>query len=274
MNAPPPIPNDPRLLSSDGGGESGGGRMRPIDCDDPRLTQALQQKGGWLASLDEYAAATGLTVEEILSQLGPHLDDGTLALEPSPDHRALFLHTAASGRPAASLVDVPENLWERLRRHADVAGAYALWQLIRNLELAGWVVETRVSHILQGMTDRLVELPRLGVRVKGAVHPVLPYPSAEALAADQGLLTAYERAQARRLGVVCSHGALDMVATAYNAWRLARPYQAQLEVFVLEEPRFNPTLLTAKDGAITPKVVNRDELGPVWQPPQRPSERG
>jgi hypothetical protein len=235
---------------------------RVLTTSDSRLTRLMQRDPLRCATINEYAQATGIDAGEIVELLGVYLDDGSLSIEVHGDD--VFLHTAPDGRPAPDgLVDVPANLWELLRVRFSVPHAHQLWRLTRALEAAGWRVEHQPGRIMFGL-GRLHEAPLMGVDVGNTVVPLLLFPSPVALTAPDGLLNTYENAGAAAVGIVCAQGALDEMATTVRAWMLSRQTPPPMSVLLLESPRFNPTLLSPGDGAITPRsvAINVLETGP------------
>ena len=226
---------------------------RVVVTDDTRLTRLMQRDTLRCASVNEYAQASGIDAGEIVGLLGTYLDDGSLAIEVHGDD--VFIHTAPHGRPAPEgLAETPANLWELLRDRFSIPHAHQMWRLTRALEAAGWRVEHHRSRIMFGL-GRLREAPLMGVDVGNTVVPLLLFPSPVMLTAPDGLLNAYESAGAAAVGVVCAQGSLDEMATTVRAWMLSRQTPPPLSVILLESPRFNPTLLSPSDGAITPRSV-------------------
>jgi hypothetical protein len=226
---------------------------RVLTATDPRLTRVMHREPLRCATLSEYAQATGMDATEVLQLLETFLDDGSVSIEVHGEE--VFLNTAAAGRPVpAHLADTPPNLWETLRHRFDVPHAHQLWRLTRSLEAAGWRVEHNPSRIMFGL-GRLSDLPVMGVDVGNTVVPLLLFPSAVALTAADGLLNTYESAGAAAVGIVCAQGALDEMATTVRSWVLGRQVPPPTSVLILESPRFNPTLLSPRDAAVTPKAV-------------------
>lgn len=231
---------------------------RIISVADSRLNNLLLNNPERCASVDEYSSATGIDTGDVLELLGAYIDDGTLGLEFVGD--AIFVNTAPSGRPAPPHhAQVPPNLWERLRMVAPSELAYGLWKLIRGLERGGWKTETQPAKINSGLA-RLEDPPFLGVWVGGVVVPVLVFPTTDALQANHGLLSNYDQAGASAVAVVCDAGALDSTITAVRRWVHERRIVPGLSVLVLESPRFNPTLITPNDAAVTARSVTREVI--------------
>lgn len=237
---------------------------RVVNVGDARLTGVLVRGFPVCASLDEYAAATGIPVDELVQLLEGHLGDNSLALEVAGDE--VFLLTAPHGRPVPpECADVAPNLWEHLRRHAGPERAFELWRLFRGLERSGWRVEAQAERIVEGMS-RMAFPPQLGVYVGQRAVPLILFPLVDELRSTGGLLTSYEQAGAAMVGVVCEEGALDAAVTASRKWILAhRRVLASLSILVLEAPRFLPVLLSGIDAAVAPVALTHATIQEyVW----------
>lgn len=221
---------------------------------DARLTRIMQRSPDRCASVSEYAAATGMTTDEVIELLGPHLDSGVLDLEVWGSE--IFVHTAPNGRFEVdpSLPQVAPNLWELLRASTTVEYAYALWRLVRDLQSAGHVVEVHPHRIVSGLGP-LRTRPLLGIYHGPLVVPVLVLPTTDDLASPTGVLADYERAGADLVAVICDEGALESRVTAVRRWVLSRHAPARTQVAILEAPRFAVTVITAEDGAVAPVTV-------------------
>ena len=229
-----------------------------LELTDLRLKLALTRDGGELASLNEYAAACGIDAGVILTSLEPYLLDGTLLVEFVGGE--MFLHTAPMGRPTPSgVIEVAENLWERLRVAATPDQAYTLWKLTRALENSGWKVETRSGRVAFGL-GRLATPPRIGLTVRARIVPLLGFPDLNELASPGGMIDQYEFAGATALAVTCDKGQLDRTITEIRRHLLTRRMPTQLNLIVCEAPRFNPTLLTAGDRAVAAHSVSIDHV--------------
>lgn len=246
---------------------------------DARLTRILQRHPQRCASVSEYATATGMTTDEIIELLGPHLESGLVDLEVWGAE--IFVHTAPGGRIETDreLPQVAPNLWELLRGSAPVEYAYALWKLVRDLQSAGHVVEVH-PHRVVSQLGPVRSRPYLGVYNGPLVVPVLVLPTADELATPTGLLADYERAGAEMVAVVCDEGALDSRVTAVRRWMLGRALPGQMQVVILEAPRFNVTVIDAHDSAVAPVTVSAYHPQPhAWDldlagGPQGPSFTG
>lgn len=231
---------------------------RIISVTDSRLNNILINQPDRCATISEYSSATGIDTGSVIELLGTYIDDGTLELEFVGDE--IFLHTAPLGRPApVHSAQVPPNLWEKLRSIASSDFAYGLWKLIRGLERGGWRTETQISKINSGL-GKLENPPYLGVWVGGVVVPVSVFPTMESLQSHNGILSTYDNAGASAIAVVCDDGALDENVTAVRRWVLAHNQLPNLSVMILEAPRFNPTLITPNDAAVSARNVSREVL--------------
>lgn len=230
-----------------------------IILSDPRLKRIIIRDPERCATLNEYASACGMDTAEVVEALGPYLDTAELALDFYGDE--VFLHTAPNGRgPESGALNIPPNLWERLRERCSVDEAYALWKLLRSLQRSGWTVEHRLHRIMFGIGP-VRDVPYLGVVTGHATIPTLIFPPADSLISSDGLLEQYEQAGATALAVICDERALDEMVTAVRRWVLSRPVPIGMSVLVLEAPRYNPTLLSPGDAAVVPVAVTRDTLG-------------
>jgi hypothetical protein len=231
----------------------------PIHVGDPRLNRMLLHEPSKCASLNEYAQACGMPTNQVATLLDEFLDSEAIGLDFFADE--VFVNTAPHGRPAPDgTVDIPPNLWEQLRVRVGVDTAYTLWKLLRSLERSGWVVEHRLHRIMFGLAS-VADPPYLGVKAGAIWVPLMIFPSPDALIRSGGLLDQYERAGSSAIGVVCDEQELDSMVTAVRMWALSKREPPVLSVLVLEAPRYNPTLLTPRDAAITPVAVTRDALG-------------
>lgn len=238
---PPPAPPPPPLVSTE----------------DPRLDALLRRDPTRCATIGEYAAASGLSVERVLDLLGPHLDDATLALEIVRDD--VFLHTAPAGRPPRSGPGrVPANLWELLRAQLAPEAAYLAWRAVRQLQDSGWVVEVRPPQII-GALGPVNPRPLFALYVGPSLVPVVIYPGLSELAAPTGPLAPLEAARVPVAAVIVAEGMLDRSLTALRHHLLARSPSTTAAI-VLEAPSFNPTLITDADSALRPRSVSRESL--------------
>lgn len=231
---------------------------RALIVADPRLTRLLQREPERCASLSEYAAATGIDTGRVMELFSSALDDGTLGFEPvGPE---IFIHTAPRGRPSpVATREVAPNLWERLRTHGDKHHAYALWQLMRSLEDAGWRVEANSSGIMFSMRP-LADVPELGLTIGTRVVPLVVYPPTSTIASPNGRLYDLAAAGAVSAAIICDSGALDEMVTAVRRFYLEVGTEVAMSVLILEAPRYAPVLLNQNDASVAPRSVTRAAL--------------
>ena len=227
-----------------------------LTFEDMRLTRAFQRDPHRYASINEYAAATGINVDGILGLLREPLERGALDVEAVGGE--IFVHTAPSGRPGPrGAGQVPPNLWELLRRDHTEDEAFALWRITRDLQAGGWTVEADPRNIPSITTQTAL----LAVRFSNSVVPVLVLPTFDEVASQSGMLTRYEISGMGLCAVMCEHRQLDSMVTAVRRWMLGRPARAGLDVLVLEAPRYQPVLLTSDDGGLNPRSVSANIHG-------------
>lgn len=227
---------------------------RTVAFADTYLTDAFLRGAERRATVGEYARAAGCDVAAVVAALGPYLDDGSLVLEAVDGE--VFVLTAPQGRPVPDgTADVPANLWELLRGHADQAGAAELYRLVRALEAGGWHVEVNPARIRHD-TDRGAPRAVLGVDVGSAIVPVHLAHRVELAA----LLDRYDAAGASAVAIAIGAGELERFVTGARRHHLARGWPSGLSVLVLEAPRYAPTLVSPADGAVRPRSVTRAGL--------------
>lgn len=229
---------------------------RPLTFGDMRLTRTLQDRGHLYASIDEYAQATGMSIQELLEQIRPATLTGDLAWE-TVGGQAFLLTRQPDGRPRR----LPPNLWEQLRRRNSLDSAYQLWRLGRDLEDAGWQVDFSPEAVA-GRTAALA-LP-----LKDAVAPLLLFPEPELLLQENGPLGRLERAGHPICAIACRNRQLDRTVTAVRTWMLDRSSPAGLVALVLEEPLYQPLRIDHSDGSLQPRSSSIDaERRSGWRPP-------
>jgi hypothetical protein len=222
---------------------------------DARLNRVMHQFPERYATVDEYAAAAGLDISDVMSLLEPFFEDGSLFLELV--NGETFVLTAPSGRPIIDdqLCDVPANLWERLRLISSPSESYLGWSLMRGLERNGWAVrpslpnESRIGSFLAP----------LQARVGGRLIPVLVYSDHALIGSPIGVLADAARMGHRSVILCCELGELDTLSTEVRRF-LLEGRGGRIYVLVLEAPSFNPVLFSANDNAVLPKSVTRVAL--------------
>ena len=228
---------------------------RILSFDDMRLTRAFQQDPLRCATLNEYSAATGISVDAVLDMLAGSFRRSELDVEAVGGE--IFVHTAPAGRPAPTgLAQTVPNLWEILRRTNSREESYELWRLFRDLEQAGWLVETDHRSFGAEGAWRV----SVGLRFALSTVPILVLPATGAVSSQAGPLTSLELARVGLCAITCPHRGLDATVTAVRQWMLGRPARAGLDVLVLEAPRYQPVLITSDDGSITPRAVTIDAI--------------
>lgn len=230
-------------------------RLPVLTFEDMRLTRLFHQEPQRCATVNEYAAATGIPVDRLLEMLSHPLQRGELDVEAVGGE--IFVQTAPMGRPAPKgFGQTQPNLWEILRRDHSREQAYALWRIMRDMESGGWRVEADARFVPTGRMESAL----LGLRFSLSTVPVLVLPDPVDISSQAGPLTHLEIAGMGLCAVTCLHRGLDATVTAVRQWMLGRPARAGLDVLVLEDPRYQPVLLTSDDGSITPRSVTIDAI--------------
>jgi hypothetical protein len=225
-----------------------------INVADARLQRLMVTDAQRCASVNEYAASTGIAVARVIELLGEHLDAGMLSLEIAGGE--VFVHTAPTGRRADG-VQVPPNLWEMLRRSGNPEHAFRLWRMIRELEEAGWQTEADPKRIPE---TSIGEVALVGIRLGAYVMPLVVLPSADELGHPAGVLSRFERRSVPLVGVVCARGDADTAVTAVRRWMLTRHAMTRLDILILEHPRYQPVLLRGEDASVAPVSVTREAV--------------
>ncbi len=219
------------------------------------LMDLLEHNPMRCATISEYAVESGLGVPQVLTAFSRFLEEGSLVLEPVGDE--IFVQTRPQTQGYANVIvrEFPPNLWAEIASRRSQANAYGIWMLIRDMERAGWNIEARPAFARYGLGPT-TKPPVFGIFVQNAIIPVSVYPDREALLEEKGVLASFEAAGATSIAVVCSEGALDETVTTVREWMLAKTYQVEMSVLVLEEPRYEPILVRSDDGSVTPHAVN------------------
>lgn len=216
------------------------------------LNHVMVERPDGYATVDEYAAATGLTVEQVLEAMQPALTTATLRLDPVGD--AMFVHTAPAGRRPATAV--PANLWEHLRLHGPEPVAYTRWRLIRQMEHAGWQVTANPEHTRESQSHSHDHPVVLGLYVHNRILPLLDSPDPDEFCTARCPLTRLDARGARAFALTCHNGELAHTVTSVRHWLLSRA-RRDTAVFVLEAPRYGATLLRQTDSSVTPISVTQ-----------------
>lgn len=234
-----------------------------LTFDDMRLTRALLNDPQRCASINEYSSATGIPISRMLELLGTALERGQLEMETAGGEA--FVHTAPEGRLAGAQAGIPPNLWESLRNGRDIDTAFALWRLTRGLQHGGWAVEARQEEIpaIGGHSTFLALTFNRADKV-----PLLVLPDSEEIASPAGPLTRYERENTQVVAIATRNGELDHCVTGVRRWMLGALPPPRLHVLLLEDPRYQPVLLSGSDTSVTPRAVTRLLVEALARPSQ------
>lgn len=210
-----------------------------IQVSDMRL-QRLILNGFDLASLSDYSKRSEIDVAEVISQLEPYLDGVTLDLETA--NGGVYLLTAPAGRHIIGSESLPPpNLWEELRRAGDPSFASLLLSVIREIEFGGWVVKpARDSFAF------------LSILYNNKLVPLLLTDDASRLTKAGSLLDTALSNGDTAVVVLSNPGGLDLLHSEVRRWFSLRP-GVDLEVVVLEKPRYTPTIFSPNDRSVSPE---------------------
>lgn len=232
-------------------------RITPVfDAGNSLLNQLMRRDPLRCASLSEYAEATGLPISEVVTHLGPMLDSGAAALETHAGE--VFVLTGADGRRRGAATTEP-NLWEVIRRHANVADSYRRWRLLRALSRAGWRVEPDVTETMTGVAP-VRHVPSAGLRISENLIPLLADITPAAMQMPDGPLSDWAAARLPVVSIVCPPRQLDKFITACRVFFVAHR-QTRLQVVILEEPSYSAVVLDSTDPRVVATDINRLVIG-------------
>lgn len=225
---------------------------RPVSFSDYRLVWAFLWSPARFATVSEYSKGTGIPADQVMEELAKAADAGAVRLE---SYRGeVFVHTSPDRRTANGEGPLPPNMWELLRREADIDEAYEIWMTARRLEEAGWRVEVNPSQVrfAVGVTSRN---PLIGVYLAYTLVPVARHRSDDEL---EFSLTDLWLAGAPAVAVTCHQGGLDSHVTLARKWLLSNGGRPSMSILVLEAPSYVPVLVSYRDGAVRPVTISRD----------------
>lgn len=235
-------------------GEPDESRARHIHTVDARLNRLLNQQPERCATVDEYAASSGMDTAEVMAAFDRFLDDGTLALEFVGSD--VFILTAPTGRPQPPTAhQVAPNLWERLRMLSDVYEAHRAWQLLRALERQGWSLRVPTREEAHATSRPTLLEARVGSRMV----PLVIDPDPSMLMSPMGVLAEHARMRHSAVAISCAPAGLDAATTAVRRY-LLEGRGAPLHVLLLEAPLYNPVLLSPGDAGVLPRSITRQSL--------------
>lgn len=229
---------------------------RHLTFRDMRLTRAMQDTRMRHATLEEYAHATGMSIQELLSFLKEHVESGDLAYETVGDQAFLLTRV-----PERSPRGLPPNLWEVLREMNDPEKAYTLWRLGRDLEQSGWQVNYHPPVIAR-------KRPPLSLPLQEGEAPLILFPDPALLASPEGPLSRIEKERHPVCAVACHNKHVDRTVAAVRSWYLGQGERSRLSTLILEEPHYQPVRIDSGDGSHNPRSssINAESRG-SWSPP-------
>lgn len=220
------------------------------------LIHALTYGKARYATVAELGVLAGMSVDDVIVELGEMFDSRQIALEAADGD--VFLLTAPTGRTLDTLIS--PSLWELLRTGRSVSQAARHYRAARQLERSGWKVIPDPSAQDQRVA-RVLPVAVIGVNVQGFVCPVLLDPDLPLLVNNDGLLASYDRAGIEVVAVTCPLSKLDEYVSAVRRWHLSRITPSRIAVLVLEAPRYQPVPVAATDTSITPISIDHIRIG-------------
>jgi hypothetical protein len=215
-----------------------------ITVNDIRL-QRLLFRGADLASLSEYAEKSDMGISEVIANLEPFLDGRTLEIEAYGSD--LFLHTAPSGRPQPQgIAIIPSNLWEILRQVGDTQYAAMLFSIIRGLQFAGWRCKT---HSLDANNPATF----LELNVNNVWSPLFVYPKINRISVKNGILDKISERKILYVTLIVHQKEAQQYIAEVKRWFVNN--NNDLTVVILQEPSYQPIVVTGNDTAVKPKTI-------------------
>jgi hypothetical protein len=215
-----------------------------ITVNDIRL-QRLLFRGADLASLSEYAEKSDMGISEVIANLEPFLDGRTLEIEAYGSD--LFLHTAPSGRPQPhGIAIIPSNLWEILRQVGDTQYAAMLFSIIRGLQFAGWRCKT---HSLDANNPATF----LELNVNNVWSPLFVYPKISRISVKNGILDKISERKILYVTLIVHQKEAQQYIAEVKRWFVNN--NNDLTVVILQEPSYQPLVVTGNDTAVKPKTI-------------------
>ena len=220
------------------------------------LIHALTYGKARYATVAELGELAGMSVDDVIVELGEMFDSRQIALEAADGD--VFLLTAPTGRTPDTLIS--PSLWELLRTGRSVSQAAKHYRATRQLERSGWKVIPDPSREDQRVA-RVLPVAVIGLNVQGFVCPVALDPDLPLLVNNDGLLASYDRAGIEVVAVTCPLSKLDEYVSAVRRWHLSRIVPSRIAVLILEAPRYQPVPVSATDTSITPISIDHIRIG-------------
>ena len=220
------------------------------------LIHALTYGKARYATVAELGELAGMSVDDVIVELGEMFDSRQIALEAADGD--VFLLTAPTGRTPDTLIS--PSLWELLRTGRSVSQAAKHYRATRQLERSGWKVIPDPSREDQRVA-RVLPVAVIGLNVQGFICPVALDPDLTLLVNNDGLLASYDRAGIEVVAVTCPLSKLDEYVSAVRRWHLSRIVPSRIAVLILEAPRYQPVPVSATDTSITPISIDHIRIG-------------
>lgn len=229
-----------------------------MEYGDSRLMRLFTREPLRCVTIDDYAAAAGMTVFDVLLALTPAKEAGHISFD--NQNGTFYVNTAPNGRNDG-LTHPPANLWEQLRTHYPAYEAARVWTLSQTLKRAGWLTEVRPA-ILTAHYSGITPAIRVAAISQERNLPVCDYPALTDITNPYGIIQQLSTKHITVALILIPEYKLDDYITAARSWYLEHPYAAS-KIALCEAPTFNPVLLSANDVSVAPRSVTLEELSNI-----------
>ena len=218
------------------------------DLGNARLAITFFKKNSTSATLNDYARNTNLEIPELLKHLEHFLQEGDISIEAFGGE--LYLNTYPRRNIEGSVRVFPANLWELLRKNVPVSEAHELYQLYKSLLFSGWVVKIRERVNLEPTV--------LSIILGELTIPLLENTSTQKIRNQDNLLSKFELNNIHTAAIITKEGELGSYSTSLRSWYLGRNKRSELDIILLEAPRYSPVIVTPDDSAVSPLSIVYD----------------
>lgn len=149
-----------------------------------------------------------------------------------------------------SQTSFPLNLWSKLRMKNNLERSYKLYIILRKLEKLGWIIDydnEKINEIFpKDMNKFTLEINRLPI-------PLILYPDKNIL--NSKILSYFsEKIPKGTISILIPENRVDEFIANIKLW--LHENSSSLKIILLEEPYFNPILVSVEDGSLEPKFLS------------------